>query len=758
MLISVDILICVCTALAAAALFLLLCNPVFILKTIGRVLCLFPLRLRVYGAENLPDSGPVLLVSNHVSVLDIILLQLVSKRRIRFMMREELFRIAPLRLLFAMLGILKVPGARHPKAMMQCFNKIRERLRAGETVCFFPEGEISTNGSLMRFRSGINMLIPESTEVTILPVHLGMFNGRMFAVHNRRLHLRMPMRWPLDHTVTIGKPLSAELTAFELRQKISELGAATESLSRPGELPIHTGFILRAAKHPWQTTFIEGATGRKLRNFGALVRLILLSRVIRRCDNSTSPYTGVLLPNAPESAILTLAVLAADRTPAMINYSAGENIAIASARDAGIGKILTSRKFLQKLKWQETPEMLCLEDLIPSLPAREKMIALLMAALLPGRTIVRNLAPASCYNMHRQAVLLFSSGSTGKPKAVMLTQLNISCNIHSFIRVIDWSKRKDKLLGNLPFFHAYGFMLSLAFPALFGCQAAHTLNPLDGAVVVKAVKDLSLTILAATPTFLRKYMSRATAEDFKSLRLVITGAEKLRPDLAEEFRTLTGRDIIEGYGCTELSPIVTINLNRSIYQLGKHAEHPGSIGCPLPGIHVRITDPETGVELPPGREGRMQVMAGSVMKGYLNNPAQTALVIQNGYYDTGDIARFDEDGYVYITGRASRFSKIGGEMVPHERIEQAISALCAEGEVAVSGRSDKLKGERLVVFYTWSELDIKAVIENLRNSGLPNIWLPKADDFVLVEAIPCLGSGKLDLLKLKEMAEKITMQ
>jgi acyl-[acyl-carrier-protein]-phospholipid O-acyltransferase/long-chain-fatty-acid--[acyl-carrier-protein] ligase len=266
-----------------------------------------------------------------------------------------------------------------------------------------------------------------------------------------------------------------------------------------------------------------------------------------------------------------------------------------------------------------------------------------------------------------------------------------------------------------------------------------------------------VTILCATPTFLQKYMMKAKENDFKALRLCVTGAEKLRTELAERYRNLTGRDIVEGYGCTELSPIVTINLNNSIYTLGTRSDHPGSIGCTLPGIHARIVDINTGVELPPGRDGKLQVRAGSVMKGYLNDPELTARVIQNDYYDTGDIGHMDEDGYIYITGRASRFSKIGGEMVPHEGVEEAITQVLHSEtrEIAVAGRSDRLKGERLVVFHIIENIDTAAIINGLREAGLPNIWIPKADDFIKVDQLPMLGSGKLDLSALRKMAEKL---
>ena len=734
-----------------------LCSPKLVLKLVGYLVRLVLIRLRVSGMENLPYSGPTLLVSNHISLLDLILLQCVTRQRIRFLVRSSVVSFLPTRLIFRYLGVLEVPNSRRPKAMKRFFQQIKRRLAQGETICFFPEGSISGHGNLMRFRSGVQPLLPENVEVSIIPVRLGMVNGRLLGLHKGKLRLRWPQRYPVNFSITIGEPIEPGLSAFQLRQKISELGAIAEKLVQPGELPLHTSFIFRAKHHPFAATFHDATTGDKLTNFNALVRIILISKMIRKLDKGTSGYTGVLLPNAPITANVLLSVLSADRTPAIINFSAGQAVALDSARRAGVKTILTSRKFLAKLKWEQSPEMICLEDVVPSITKEMKIKALLMAILLPRRTLVRNLCPLSCYNMHHQAVLLFSSGSTGKPKAVMLTQRNINCDILSFIRIVDWSASTDCIAGNLPIFHAFGYTVCFAFPAAYGSPVAYVANPLDSAAIVKSVRDYKITILTATPTFLQKYLMKATAEDLKSLRLLITGAEKLRPELANKYREMTGRDIIEGYGCTELSPIVTINVNNSIYTLGTRADHPGSIGHPLPGVHIRIVDTSTGVEVEPGKEGRMQVRSGIVMKGYLNEPEKTNLVIQDHYYDTGDIAKMDEDGFVYITGRASRFSKIGGEMVPHEGVEDAIAKVRKKEvrEVAVTGRSDNRKGERLVVLYAAEDFDVPEVIEGLRQQGLPNIWIPKSDDFVKVDELPLLGSGKLDLLKLKAIVSEL---
>ena len=745
-------------AVLALAVLGILVSPKLLVKAVGRLLRLTFLRVRIHGEANIPYSGPVLLVSNHISLLDLIMIQAISRRRVRFMVHTSLVSFLPIRWIFRYLGVMEVPNIRRPKAMVKFFEESKKRLRHGEILCFFPEGAISGNGSLMRFRSGVSPLLPPELDVPIIPIRLGMVSGRMSGIHNGKLQLRAPLSFPVDYSINVGEPITPVLSAFELRQKISELGAMAEKQIQPGEKPLHTHFIFNAKRHPLKVTFADGVTGDAVNNFNTLIRVIIFSRLLRKLNKGdNTQYTGVLLPNMPIAAVALLAVLCSDRTPAMINFSSGQEVALAAARRAGIKKILTSRKFLEKLKWETSPEMVFLEDLVPQIKKSDKIKALLMALFLPGRTLVRNLAPSSCYNMHHQAVLLFSSGSTGNPKAVMLTQHNLHCNTISFVRVIDWARSVDRIAGNLPMFHAYGFMVGFAFPSIFGTMAALIPNPLDAAALVKSVRSFNLTILTATPTFLQKYMMKATGEDFKSLRLVITGAEKLRPELAAKFHEMTGRDIIEGYGCTELSPIATINLSNSIYTLGSKADHPGSIGCPLPGIHIRIVDPDTGVELAPGHSGRMQVMAGSVMKGYLNDEQLTAQVLQDGYYDTGDIAKMDLDGYVYITGRASRFSKIGGEMVPHEGVESCISRIRnrEEREIAVAGRGDSRKGERLVVFYTAEDFDIPAIIEAMRKEGLPNIWIPKSDDFVKIDALPQLGSGKLDLVKLRKMADEL---
>jgi len=261
-------------------------------------------------------------------------------------------------------------------------------------------------------------------------------------------------------------------------------------------------------------------------------------------------------------------------------------------------------------------------------------------------------------------------------------------------------------------------------------------------------------MVMATPTFLQTYMRRCTKEQLSTLRLAITGGEKLRRDIAENFRKMTNLAVVEGYGCTELAPIVSINLALNSFELGQEAGKPGSIGVPMPGLFVKIVNQETGKMCQPDEEGVLLVKGGVVMQGYLNDPEATSKVIINGFYNTGDIASMDERGYITITGRLSRFSKVSGEMVPDELVELHLNELLSSESrvLAVTGVPDDKRGERLVVIHSVSELDPAALIEQLRSKGLPNLWIPRKEDFRYVKSIPLLGSGKIDLQSLKQIA------
>jgi acyl-[acyl-carrier-protein]-phospholipid O-acyltransferase/long-chain-fatty-acid--[acyl-carrier-protein] ligase len=310
-------------------------------------------------------------------------------------------------------------------------------------------------------------------------------------------------------------------------------------------------------------------------------------------------------------------------------------------------------------------------------------------------------------------------------------------------------------LGVLPFFHSFGYTVTLWLPAVLGVGVVFHPNPLDLAAIGKLVPDYKVTFLLATPTFLQAYMRRCQPEDFGGVQYVMTGAEKLPERVALAFEDRFGIRPLEGYGCTECSPVVSVNTPdfraAGFRQIGAKR---GRIGHPLPGVTVRIADAETMEPVEVGKSGLLLVRGPNIMMGYLGKPEKTAEVLRDGWYITGDIAAIDEDGFITITDRLSRFSKIGGEMVPHIKLEEKLHELAGATEqtFVVSGVPDAKKGERLVVLHKLPDDKLKEVVEKLGKAGLPNLWVPKANQFYRVENFPLLGTGKLDLRKVRDVA------
>lgn len=747
------------TAIAAINLavtfYVFLLVPVYCLRFIIVLLTNIVYDLRIKGAENIPEDGPALLVANHVSYVDGFLIMACTSRLVRFVMHEDFYRNPLLHPLVRWANYIEVPAAAKSKRMRTLFDTTREALRRGEIVCVFPEGKITRNGLMSHFKKGVTHMMPDDVDVPIIPIRLGMIWGSVFSYFHGKITWRLPKQLPYPAAITIGNPVPKETTPFQMRQIISEMAAATEMAPRDGERPLHTRFAGIAKRHPSRCA-VRGIGGDSLRNITLLTGGLLLSRLIRRFLDERGDHgdhVGIMLPNVPPAAVAVLGTMMADRVPAMINYTASDEAIDDAVKLAKLKTILTSRKFLTKLGKPVRPEMVFLEDFRKEIPGWKRILAMAAAILVPTRELMNLVSPESRGDVQRTAVVLFSSGSTGTPKGVMLSHRNLNANVHSFLRVI--AKRDDdKIVGNLPLFHSFGFNVCFWVPLMTGIEVTYIPNPLDAKAVGDAIEKRKLTMLMAAPTFLQAYTRKCRAEQFASLRLVITGAEKLRPDIAEKFTAKTGLPVIEGYGCTELSPVVCFNLSNSVLDVGAKIGKPGSVGVPMPGVCVKIVDPETREELPENTEGLMLVKGPNVMKGYLDDPKSTTDVIIDGWYDTGDVAKMDIDGYLTITGRLGRFSKIGGEMVPHELIEFRIQEILGsdEREVAVCAAPDPARGEKLLVLHTKMGKSPQDLIRELREQDLPNLWIPREKDFRHVDEIPLLGSGKLDLAAVKRLA------
>jgi len=337
----------------------------------------------------------------------------------------------------------------------------------------------------------------------------------------------------------------------------------------------------------------------------------------------------------------------------------------------------------------------------------------------------------------------------------MLSHHNLISNIEAVAQVF-WINRADRIVGALPFFHSFGFTHTLWFPLVSGAGAVHHPNPLDAKSIGELVQKYRGTLLLTTPTFCAGYTRKCSAEDFASLRYVLVGAEKLREPIAQAFREKFGLTPLEGYGATEMSPVIAVNVPDHEEPANRQTGgKPGTVGHPLPGVTVDVMDPETGERLPAGREGLLLIKGPNRMLGYLGQPEKTAEVMRNGWYVTGDIGSLDDDGFIRITDRLSRFSKIGGEMVPHVRVEEVIQAILGDFACAVTAVPDEHKGERLVVLYTRPDLTPTELWKQLSETDLPKLWIGKREDFHLVESLPTLGTGKIDLRQIKAMAMQL---
>jgi acyl-[acyl-carrier-protein]-phospholipid O-acyltransferase/long-chain-fatty-acid--[acyl-carrier-protein] ligase len=387
--------------------------------------------------------------------------------------------------------------------------------------------------------------------------------------------------------------------------------------------------------------------------------------------------------------------------------------------------------------------MVFVEDFLTAIPLTTKLRTALAVKLLPAAILARTYATDP--GPDDLATVIFSSGSTGVPKGVMLTHRNILSNIDSAMQVFRLTDH-DVMIGVLPFFHAFGFTATLWLPLVNGFGVAYHPNPTDAKTIGDIAAKYRGTIIISTPTFYASYVRKIQPEQFVHMRYAVVGAEKLRPPIAAAFRDRFGLDLIEGYGCTEMSPVVAVNMPEP---------RPGSVGRPLPGVSARVVDPVSAEGPLIGEEGMLLVSGPNRMLGYLDDPGLTASVFNGEWYATGDIATIDGDGFIRITDRLSRFSKIAGEMVPHMKVEEEIQALLEEGHTAtVVSVPDESRGERLIAFYSDPGLTPAALWEKLTATSLPRLWIPKREDLRPLASIPTLGSGKLDIQSLKKMASR----
>jgi acyl-[acyl-carrier-protein]-phospholipid O-acyltransferase / long-chain-fatty-acid--[acyl-carrier-protein] ligase len=713
-------------------------------------------RFYVRGMENVPKTGPVLMVCNHVSHIDALLVLITLKRKVRFVIWAPFTRVPVMGRVLKLANVIPIDSAVGPRALVQSLRAASEALAKGEAICIFAEGGITRTGFLLPFHRGFEQIV-KRCPAPIVPVCLDNLWGSVFSYQGGKFFWKWPQRLPYPVFIGFGKPMPADSGAVAVRTAIQLLSAESSIARADIRRPVHRQFVRMAARHPLKSCLVDPTNQQKpvLRYFEVLVGAKILAARLRPILRDAR-MVGLWLPPTAGAAVANIAISFLGKVSVNLNYTSAPDVVQAAIKQCNITHVLTARAFLHKVNLEPGPsvELVYIEEFRKQLGQWEKLQGAISALLLPG-WLQEHACGLTTHGVNDLATVIFSSGSTGEPKGVMLSHGNLAANLESMIQAINLRPR-DRLLGVLPFFHSFGYTVTLWGPLQSGASGCFHVDPRQAKEIGEICKKYACTIFLTTATFLRFCLRRCESDDFLSLRLLICGAEKLPSSLAQEFHERFRIQPMEGYGCTELSPAVSANVpdwqDQGVKQVGNR---PGTIGQPLPGIAAKIVNPDSLEELAPGKEGLLLVYGANVMQGYLGRPELTSTVIRDGWYITGDIARYDEDGFLTITDRLSRFSKIGGEMVPHQKIEDLIHQIMGTSErhVAITAVPDESKGERLIVLHLpWGNVDAKQIWQQLNGSGLPNLWIPRERDFYEIPEMPVLGTGKVDLKRVKETA------
>jgi acyl-[acyl-carrier-protein]-phospholipid O-acyltransferase / long-chain-fatty-acid--[acyl-carrier-protein] ligase len=468
---------------------------------------------------------------------------------------------------------------------------------------------------------------------------------------------------------------------------------------------------------------------------------------------------GVLVPPSVGGCLTNVALQIMGKASINLNYTASAHALESSAQRCHLTHCITAKAFLARVPLKVPGTPVYLEDIMATVTSKDRIVGLLLAAFCPTRLLERLVGAPKRRSCHDLATVIFSSGSEGVPKGVMLSHYNLIHNIATVGQIFP-HKRGDVMTGMLPFFHSFGFLGCLWLPFHLGMSTVFHPSPLEAKAIGDLVRKYKATFLIGTSTFLQNFIRKCAPEDLRSLKYVVCGAEKLSARVRDAFLEKFGVEPLEGYGTTECSPIVSVNIPDfqapGFVQKGTKR---GTIGRPVPGMSARIVDADTGALLGENQPGLLQVKGQNVMQGYLGMPEKTAAVLKDGWYSTGDIASIDEEGFITITDRLARFSKIAGEMISHTRVEESLHELLGltEQSLAVAGVRDETRGERLVVLNILTDDQLTKLLAGMDRSGLPNLWRPRANAFYRVDAIPVLGTGKMDLKGIKTLADTLAV-
>jgi acyl-[acyl-carrier-protein]-phospholipid O-acyltransferase/long-chain-fatty-acid--[acyl-carrier-protein] ligase len=715
-------------------------------------------RIIIEGFENLPAEGGVLMLGNHISWLDWAFIQIASPRPVRFVMHRDIYNRWYLKRFMDLAGVIPIAGG---PSSNRALKKINRLLAAGEVVCLFPEGAISSNGQLGVFKRGFEKAV-EGVQAVILPFYLRGLWGSRFSRANeglKRLHNHWARR---EIILAFGKPMPIVSRANEVKQRVFDLSITTWQGYTESLPSIHQAWIERVKRQGNKLCLVDATGDTALNGYKALTGAIAFSRLIGK--RSPEQNIGLLLPTSSAGIIANMAVLLQGKTLVNLNYTANLAALNGAVDQAELRTIYTSRRFLHKLEQRgidlqpllQRVKVYYLEELKDEIGGFDKLMTMLAVRLLPA-SVIRRLFSRRV-DTEATAAILFSSGSEGMPKGVMLSHRNIMANIRQVSDVLD-TRLEDRVVASLPLFHAFGLTVTGLMPLIEGLPAITHPDPTDVLNIAKAVARHKATVMCATSTFLRLFNRnrKVHAVMLESLRVVVAGAEKLKPEIRDAFTLKFNKPIYEGYGATETTPVASVNIPDRLHPNKIRADvgnKPGTVGLPLPGGSFRVVDPESLEPLPAGEDGLILFGGAQVMLGYLNNPTKTDEVIleQDGirWYKTGDKGHLDEDGFLTIVDRYSRFAKVGGEMVSLGAVESAITPQLPEDmEVLAIALPDEKKGEQVILLFS-GEMETVEMESLIRSVGLNPLMLPAK--LIKVAHIPKLGSGKSDFSAARHIA------
>ena len=723
--------------------------PLMILRAYLWVLANTRYRIKVLGRNNVLEMGGALMIANHTSMVDVLVLLASNDRRVRFVAGKDVLRVKWMARIVKMADMITYD----PDSDTDCKRMVEEAraaMQAGEVVCLTTEGPLKADGTRSEAQYDYKAFM-DGLDVPLVPVHMDTIWGKLYKFEGDQLIKLKPTRKRYPIQVHYGEHLDQNATREDMYNTIHKLGTEAYFQRPLGAKLLYHGFIRSARRNLFKPSLADGVSGQ-LNYFKVLVGSIVFARKLKKLLGK-GEMVGVVVPPSVGGVLTNLALTMLGRVAVNLNYTMSNEGIASCIEQCNIDTVLTSKKVLERLPIELPGNVIYLEDIKESAKGSDRIVAILLALLAPIAVLEMVLGTVK-RTQEDLVTVIFSSGSEGEPKGVMLSHRNISNNMETGLEVFPHD-RDTCVIGYLPLFHSFGYMVTIWMVVCHGLQAMYHTSPLEYKVIGKMVKQYKGTLMVGTSTLLQGFIRRCTPEQFETLDFVVTGAEKLAPRVRLAFKEKFGVEPLEGYGTTECAPGVAVNIPDRVspgfcYLGTRH----GTIGRLLPSQSAKVTDPDTGEDLPMGEAGLLHIKGPNIMQGYLNQPEKTASVLVDGWYATGDIAALSEDGFITITDRLSRFSKIGGEMVPHNKIEEVMHNLLelTEQMLFVASVPDEKKGERLVVLHVLEDAHIAVLKEKLSVCDLPNLWIPRGNAFHKIEELPVMATGKMDIKVARQMA------